>query len=194
MLIDTNILIAYGGVARKVEKGCLIFLEGDDPYFYYQVMEGEVKVYTSNTEGKDIIQGFFTSGESFGEPPLLLGKKYPCSAIALKRSILIKIRKEKLLNIINDFPEIAIKLIYKFAERIYNKATVTQILISQRPEEKILFFFSKIKDNRKERQLIPLTRQQIADNTGLRVETVIRTLLRMNTEGKIKIIGHKVYY
>ncbi len=41
---------------------------------------------------------------------------------------------------------------------------------------------------------VPYTRQQIADQTGLAVEIVIRTLLRMNKEGKIKICKHKLYY
>ena len=42
--------------------------------------------------------------------------------------------------------------------------------------------------------IIPYTRQQIADITGLRVETVIRTIKRMKEMEKIKIINHKIYF
>ncbi|HMR91845.1 MAG TPA: helix-turn-helix domain-containing protein, partial [Chitinophagaceae bacterium] len=41
---------------------------------------------------------------------------------------------------------------------------------------------------------VPYPRQQIADFIGLRVETVIRTLVRMSREGKITIDNHKLYY
>ena len=44
-----------------------------------------------------------------------------------------------------------------------------------------------------ERFLVPYTRQQIADMTGLRVETVIRTVSRLKEEGKISVIKHKIY-
>ena len=44
------------------------------------------------------------------------------------------------------------------------------------------------------REQICLTRQEIADFTGLRVETVIRTLKRMEQENKIEIRNRKLYY
>ncbi|WP_369791989.1 helix-turn-helix domain-containing protein [Sediminibacterium sp. C3] len=41
---------------------------------------------------------------------------------------------------------------------------------------------------------MPFTRQQLADFTGLRVETVIRTLSKLSERNKVKIIDHKLYY
>ena len=40
--------------------------------------------------------------------------------------------------------------------------------------------------------IVPYTRQQIADMTGLRVETVIRTIKRLQKEGKLEIREHKI--
>ena len=39
---------------------------------------------------------------------------------------------------------------------------------------------------------VPFTRQQLADMSGLRVETVIRTVKRMEEEGKVKLVGRKI--
>lgn len=196
MPIDYNILIAYGGVARKVEKGTIIFHEGNMPYFFYQLEKGTVKMYSTNMEGKELTQGFFEAGQSFGEPPLLLDKEYPSTAEAVTPVVLVKIRKEQFFGILRDYPEIARELLFTFAERIYNKATAAQIWVRQTPEEKIAHFLNR---SRKKEAVtkpwrVPYTRQQIADFTGLRVETVIRTLIRMSTSGKIKILGHKLYY
>ncbi len=41
---------------------------------------------------------------------------------------------------------------------------------------------------------IPFTRQQIADMSGLRVETVIRAVKRMEKEGKLVLEGHKIVF
>lgn len=196
MQIDYNILIAYGGFVRKLDKGSIIYHEGCNPYYFYQVVEGEVKLYCSNTEGRELIQGIFKDGESFGEPPLLLARKYPCTAQTTTASAIIKISREKLLSILKDYPEIEQRMMYSFAERIYEKILAGQIWISHTPEEKIIHFLSKIKElnNNGCRKLVPYTRQQIADSTGLRVETVIRTLIRMKKEDKVSIVDRKVYY
>jgi len=50
----------------------------------------------------------------------------------------------------------------------------------------------KNKSNIKE--LVPFTRQEIANFTGLRVETVIRAFSKMKAEKKIDIINHKIYF
>lgn len=196
MLIHYDLFIAYGGFARKYNKGSIIFREGETPYFFYQVLEGEVKVISTNGDGKELIQGIFTSGQSFGEPPLFAGKPYPSSAQTNCHSVILKIERERLFNILKDYPEITSKMLFVFAERIYDKALQSHILISQTPQERILILFKKLKEQsqKKSKLFIPYTRQQIADLTGLRVETVIRTLIRMNEKGKISIIDHKVYY
>ncbi len=195
MHLDFNILITYGGVAKKYQKGEYIFREDEAAYFYYQIIEGEVKLFSSNNDGKELIQGIFGKDRSFGEPPLLIDKPYPSTAQALTNCVIVKLRKERLLNIINDFPEFSIKIINTLATRIYNKANAVHIWVGQDPEEKLITFLNNYKGtNSKEIELIPYSRQQIADFTGLRVETVIRTLRRMNEENKVKIIDRKLYY
>jgi CRP-like cAMP-binding protein len=42
--------------------------------------------------------------------------------------------------------------------------------------------------------MVQLTRQQIADITGLRVETVIRSIRQLYENGKLAIAKGKVYY
>ena len=86
-------------------------------------------------------------------------------------------------------------------------ATITKasyevlVTIAQNPDinevnEKIIQFLENIKtyNNHKAQEMVSFTRQQIADFTGLRVETVIRTLSRLSQHGKVKIIDHKLYY
>lgn len=194
MQIDHNILIAYGGVSKRVSKGSFIFMEGDTPRFFFQLVEGEVKMFSTNIEGKEFIQGVFTGGNSFGEPPLLASKCYPSTAQASADSVIVKISKDKFINILQDYPSTALSLLQTFAKRLYNKATSTKILIGRTPEEKILGFFNKVRSTDcNEKILIPYTRQEIADYTNLRVETVIRALLKMHEEGKVFIKDHKVY-
>lgn len=195
MQIEQNILITYGGISKKIRKGECLFSEGESPQYYFQVITGEVRLYSSSATDKELIQGTFKTGQSFGEPPLLLGRPYPSTAQANKESIIIRLRKDAFLSILKDFPETKSALLHTFAERIYHKATTHQILIANTPEEKISQFLTKYKNEEglKNGSLIPFTRQQIANMTGLRTETVIRTLKRMHEEGKVKIKNHKLF-
>lgn len=196
MQIDTAILITYGAVTRKVKKGEIIFSEGNAARFFHQVVEGGVKVFSTNSDGKELIQGLFYAGQSFGEPPLFVEKPYPSTAVALVESVVLRLGKESFFAVLDDYPAIAQGLLAVFAQRIYNKAATAQILTSHTPEEKIASFLKKVKEaaNVERPYLIPYTRQQIADFTGLRVETVIRALIKLEKEKKLQILHHKVYY
>ena len=196
MTIDYNILITYGGVTKKYSKGDTIFHEGAHPCFFYQVIEGKIKSFSTNNDGKELLQNFFEPGQSFGEPALLLDKPYPNTAQACGPSVVLKIGREKLLNLLKDYPEILSGLLYTFAERMYQKASAAQVWVCRKPEEKIMQFLQNAACSihpANAMQMVPYTRQEIADFIGLRVETVIRTMIRLSTEKKIKIVDHKIY-
>ncbi|HSC54886.1 MAG TPA: Crp/Fnr family transcriptional regulator [Phnomibacter sp.] len=195
MNIEYNLLVNYGAVARKFKRGDYIFHEDDMPHYYYQVLSGEVRMYTSNAEGKELTLGYFQKGNSFGEAPLLLAKSYPGTAQAKVDTVIVKLRKENFLCVLQDFPEFANKLIYTFAEHNYQNAMVAQIWVQPSPEDKISHFLKTIRNQSgsREWQIVPYTRQQIADCTGLRVETVIRTLMKMKIKGKVDIVDHKLF-
>lgn len=81
------------------------------------------------------------------------------------------------------------------ARRIHAKAKTSKDIINQSPAFRIIAFFNTRKKNKEgEKELVPYTRQEIANFTGLRVETVIRALCKMNAENKIEIKNHKIYY
>ncbi|MCO6461215.1 MAG: Crp/Fnr family transcriptional regulator [Saprospiraceae bacterium] len=196
MVIDYSILITYGGIARRFKKGTTVFFENNMPHFYYQILEGSVTVVSTNSEGKDLIQGIYQKGQCFGEPPLLSGRPYITTAITNTDSVIVRLGKENFLNILNDYPEITKTILYQLADKLYQKTYTSRLLVSHTPEEKITYFLNNYKSSAEKNQpvKIPYTRQQIANFTGLRVETVIRTLLKMKKEGKVKIINHKLFY
>ncbi len=71
-------------------------------------------------------------------------------------------------------------------------------LISQDPESKVegILNYLKLNSDYKSQYSyeVPLTRQQIANLTGLRVETVIRTVKKLENRKKIVIRNRKIYY
>ncbi|MBL0023718.1 MAG: Crp/Fnr family transcriptional regulator [Saprospiraceae bacterium] len=197
MHIDINLLITYGAVARKYRKNEFIFYEAEACRFYHQVLEGKVKMCCYNDEGRVFIQGLFGPGESFGEPPLFIKEPYPACAQAESDCIIYKLSKDTLFKLMEEYPELQMTFITNFAKKIYEKAYTNKTIISPHPDVRITGFLTRFKKDKKNtsgRVLIPYTRQQLADFLGLRVETVIRTLIKMEEENIVEIRKHKLYY
>ena len=84
-------------------------------------------------------------------------------------------------------------------QRLRYKSMVLSEISSYEPEHRIVtllkYYKSKnIKPGLPGKIIVPYTRQQLADMSGLRVETVIRTVKKMEKEGKLLLEGHKIKY
>ena len=197
MWIDSDILLAWGGIVKKYSKNEFIFMEGEESRFYYQIMEGRIRMCCFNDDGKEFWQGEFHKGESFGEPPLFADEKYPANAVADTDCVILKVTKNTLYKLLNEYPEIQKKIIISLSKRIVKKTLMTKELVSHNPKYRILSFLDRYKkdtDNTQVQIQIPYTRQEIANFTGLRVETIIRTLKALDQEGIVKIKNRKVHY
>lgn len=196
MQIDLDILFTWGAIAKVYKKNETIFLEEEVANFYYQIIEGSVKMFNSNDEGKEFTQGYFTNGQSFGEPPLFIDEVYPSTAVVCQESKIIKLSKDKFLKIIDEYPQIQRNFLKILAFRIHSKAKTAKDIINQKPEFRVVSFLNSIKKKSEvnQKELVPFTRQEIANFTGLRVETVIRVFSKLNADKKVDIIKHKIYY
>lgn len=194
--MNEEILLSYGAIVKNLEKGEYLFYEGDMARNYFQIQEGRMKMFNVNEEGKEFTQGYFEDGESLGEPPLLLHEPYPASAAATQPTTVYKLTGEHFQKLLKEHPEEQAALLMRLARRLYRKATSLRNLANTCPEERIVTFLEGYKKHAQQesRIHIPYTRQEIANATGLRVETVIRTLSALNQMKRVAIIDRKLYY
>jgi CRP-like cAMP-binding protein len=197
MMVDVELLIANGGVFKKLQKGEIIFKEGAACSFYYQLVSGKVKWENIDDEGKEFIQVFVETGECFGELPLFDGEPYAATAIAYEDAVIIRLHKNTFCQLLKENPEIHAAFTKLLALRVRYKFELLRAFASQNPELRISTLLNHFKKENKNicgkcRQVM-LTRQQIADMTGLRVETVIRSMRKMHDKGSLLIDKGKVY-
>lgn len=195
MQIDIDLLFSWGAIAREYKKNDVLFYEDEHANFYYQVLDGCVRMFNSNDEGKEFTQGYFCDGQSFGEPPLFIDEKYPATAVAFQDCKILKLSRDKFLKILDEYPPIQKQFLKLMAQRIHNKAKTSKDIINQKPEFRVIAFLnSNKKEKSNTKELVPFTRQEIANFTGLRVETVIRVFSKLKAAKKVDIINHKIYY
>jgi CRP-like cAMP-binding protein len=202
-MIPSKTLEQYGGKLIVYEKGHVLFSEGDSAHFFFQLESGLIKMSQFTKEGNEFIQGIFSDSESFGEPPLFCDFGYPSYATTLCKSKIWRLQKEQFMNLLQENFQLHLALDKAICERIKYKSSLARELSHANPEHRIFELLNHIKQKKIKTQLnssiegdntfvVPLTRQQIADMTGLRVETVIRTIIKMQEQGKLTLVNHKI--
>lgn len=194
--MDFNLLLQYGAVIRRHKKEEVIIKEGGKARFFLVVYSGEIKMYNTGDDGQEFIQGIFKEGESFGEPPLFLGTDYPASAKALVDSEVLVLEKTKMINLLKDHFEMHLQVTEILSRRLYFKSIMAREITMHDAAHRIIAVidFLKERDEFTEKTYpVSLTRQQLADLTGLRVETVIRSITHLVKKGELLQKGRKIF-
>ncbi len=195
-MIPLEILEQYEPATISVSGDSFLFLEGDQARFYFQIISGKIKMININPEGKEFVQGSFGKGQSFGEPPLFHEAPYPASAKAEEQATLYKLGKDKFFSLLKDHPDLHLKFTATLTKRLMYKAMIMKEISSHDAQHRILTFLDYLKgeygDDRELFQ-VELTRQQLSNLLGIRVETVIRTVKQLSQSGEIELKGRKIF-
>ncbi|MDQ0064737.1 Crp/Fnr family transcriptional regulator [Chryseobacterium lathyri] len=197
-MIIEDLLISFGAETKEYKTEDIIFREGEFSMFYYQVEEGQVKLNNYTESGKEFIQNIFSSGQSFGESLLFVDRPYPMNAIAMVDSIILRLPKSRFMDLIHKNQEVSLDVYKCLAERMYYRYMMLYNLSVQKPVLKLKQLLDYLKSYYEDKSpysfQVPMTRQQLASLTGLRVETVIRTIKSMEKDKILKIENRKIMY
>lgn len=93
------------------EAGEVIVNEGDEGDEAYIIYSGQVEVYRALAAGKVVSLNLLGPGEIFGEIALFGDGFRSASVKAIEETIVGVMKKEKLYEIIREFPDIAIEML-----------------------------------------------------------------------------------
>jgi CRP/FNR family transcriptional regulator, cyclic AMP receptor protein len=196
-MIDIDLLLALGAIYKKVSAGETIFNEGQSCFYYYQLVSGKVRWVNFNDEGHECIHSIIEPGESFGELPLFDDESYAATAIADEESIILRLNKSSFFELLKQNSSIHFAFTRLLSKRLRSKFLIIKYFATHCPETRIATLINHLKAEHRnfcgKCDQLKLTRQQIADMTGLRVETVIRTMRLMHDKGELVIAKGKVY-
>lgn len=198
-VFPSKTLERYHAKLVSLRKDQVLFHEGSRALDYFQVEDGSVKMFIASNDGQEFIQGIFAAGESFGEPALIGNFPYPGSVVALEKSKVWKLPGDYFLQMLKENFDLHLKMDQVLCQRLRYKSMVLSEISSYEPEHRILALLKYFKTKNAKpgaitKVIVPYTRQQLADMSGLRVETVIRTVKKMEKDGKLMLEGHKIKY
>lgn len=187
-----NYLLASGFKIHTYGKGEVIYQPDARPRAVYFIKSGKVKMVTVNAEGNEFIQGIFKANEYFGEPALILNKPYLAYTIAMQDSEVILVHREAFFKLLENNPGFSMELIQNLSERLFYKSMMLEELANEQAEHRVRTLLNYLFNDLALGAELKTTRQQLADMSGLRVETVIRTIRKLAGEGAFKLLKGKI--
>jgi CRP/FNR family transcriptional regulator len=184
-------------VQREYKKGEFIIHPLKVMQCLFIINKGKVKVIRPNKDGKEQILYVLTVGEFFGEQALFSRLSEDIIVEALEDSGICTISKAQFQALLQQMPQIAIKMIEVMSQRLTKMEELVESLGINSVDKRVFDLIEEysVKFGRKTSEGIliqlPLSREEMANHLGITRETISRKLAKYQDEGKIKLIGHK---
>jgi CRP/FNR family transcriptional regulator, cyclic AMP receptor protein len=105
-------------VLRRYPKNAVVINEGDDSRSFYVIIDGQVKIYLTDENGKEIVLNKQSTGEYFGEVALLDEGLRSGSVITTQPGQFAVLNLQAFTECINDNPQISLKVMQGLTQRL----------------------------------------------------------------------------
>lgn len=174
----------------------ILYSEGQRPRFVYFVKSGKIKIFKSAADGKELITTINTSGDFFGYTAVLEETNYKENAQMLEDSEVMLIPREDFITLITNDPRVSKQFIGIITKNIVEKEENLLTLAYSSLRKKVAYGLSlladKYKDQKKDKTVLDISRENLAQTIGVATESLIRTLADFKEEGLIDIQTGKV--
>lgn len=158
----------------------------------YAVRNGFFKSYVLDSDGRQQVTGFYMTGELLGLDAIS-SEKHTCDTVALEDSEVCEVPFTKLEEISRSIPLLMHHFHKIMSHEIVQDHNIMMLLGSRRAEERLAAFLLNLSERFARRGYSPtnfilrMTREEIGSYLGLKLETVSRSLSRLQEEGIITI-------
>jgi CRP/FNR family cyclic AMP-dependent transcriptional regulator len=183
---------------QKYHKDNIILIEEEVGSTMFIILSGRVKISRISDDGREVILSILSEGDFFGEMSLLDGHTRSASVTAIEESELLVIRREEFLQILRDFPQIAINLLKELAQRIRKSDEHIKSLSLQDATGRVATTLLRIAEDsgvfrRGQVEIAELPLQQdLANMAGTSRETISRVIKSLTEEGLLKKSSGKI--
>ncbi len=196
-VLEDDFLKLTNAEVKRYYKGDVILTEGDRSQYFLYLKEGELSVFNFSEKGKELLQHKVKEGRFFADPAILLDQPVPANVQVCSEKVeIVKVQRDRLIEYLKDHPEKLFEFTISMAKKTVQKSLLLKQIVLFNPEDRILqqlHNFKKEHSCEKERTMINFTRKEISHMTGLRIETVIRAVKKMEKEGKLEIVNGKIF-
>ena len=134
---------------REFKQGETIFEFGDTGAEIYIVCSGRVEIYVENPDGEKVVLGENEHGDVIGELSFLDGGSRTATAVAIEKTQMLSLHRERLLEFIEKHPHAALDLLTVVGRRLRTTHEMLRTQVSRNvniEEQERLTFAQKVAD------------------------------------------------
>jgi CRP/FNR family transcriptional regulator len=184
-------------VKHSFRRGAYLYRSGDHFDALYAVRTGFFKTQVVHEDGREQVTGFQMAGEIIGMDAIS-GEVHTCDAVALEDSEVCELPFGQLEALSRELPTLQRHLHKIMSREIVRENGILLLLGSMRAEERLAAFLLNLSQRFAARGYSPtafrlrMTRQEIGNYLGLKLETVSRTLSHFQEAGLISVRNRAV--
>lgn len=190
--------ISRFAVKQLYKKDNMVLIEEEVGSTMFVIISGRVKISRISDEGREVILSILVDGDFFGEMSILDGQTRSANAVTLEDTELLIIRRENFLQMLHDYPQVAINLLKELAHRLRRSDSQIKSLSLQNALGKVASTLLRIADDSgiikhgqvEISQLPP--QQDLANMAGTSRETISRVIKSLNLLGYVEKEGSKL--
>jgi CRP/FNR family transcriptional regulator, nitrogen fixation regulation protein len=152
--------------------------------YLYKVFKGSVRTYKVSEDGRRQISAFYLPGDVFG---FEVGDEHTLSAEAIVDCQLLVIRRTSVATLATRDSSVARQLWAMTAAELQRAQDHVMLLIKTAQERVVWFLLEMSKRSSSDEINLQMSRQDIADYLGLTIETVSRTLTKLENAAAIAL-------
>ena len=189
---DLNLLDELVNRRRLVKRGTYLYRNDAPLQSLYAVRSGCLKTSVSHPDGREQVAGFHLPGDLVGLDAIGSGR-HVCDAVALDDCEVCEMPLESLEALSRKIPSLQQHFHRILSREIVRDHGMMLLLGSMRAEERIAAFLISLSRRFAARGysasefLLRMTREEIGSYLGLKLETVSRTLKRMQGKAFIEV-------
>ncbi len=175
---------------KRALKREIIFYEGDPGYSIYVLIKGQVQLYKTGSDGREIVVKIIREGEMFGEVILFEENSYPVSAAALSDSSLLMLPKHQ-FSCLLEKPRFREEFISMLMRKMRYLTNQIEYLANYDVEDRLFRFLNEHFEGKDEFK-ISISKKDLASIIHTTPETLSRVLLRLKKEKRLVWDGNKI--
>jgi len=194
-LCETHLKEVRGVTIEKhVNKGEIIFLDGDEGNGFYLVIKGVVKVYKMSPEGKEQILHIVKTGETIGAVPVFSGTSFPANAQAIAESVLLYFPKEEFIGLITNNPALTMNILAILSMRLREfTVQVENLSLKEIPSRLAAYLlYQSQEQGGGEHITLDIKKSQISNLLGTGPESLSRAMGAMKEQKMIEVDGSNI--
>jgi CRP/FNR family cyclic AMP-dependent transcriptional regulator len=185
--------LAALGHTRAYPKGTIVVTEGEPALSMYLVHEGQMRVFVSDEDGREVELNVIGPGEYFGE--LMLGSQVRTATVqTTSKAKLTMITRAEFEQALAEQPTLAFHVIQHLIDRVRQLSRNVQGLVSMDVYGRVVRLFNELAHDEGGQRVVPgpLSQQKIADRVGASRSMINRILQDLVAGGYIETSRERI--